>query len=254
MSIIIILGFGLNIIQFLKYGVDNNDNQTSFSEIIAKFISELCFCLSVVINKKNMEKNFCTSYEICIWEGVINLILFSICLVVLNLLGGKKGITISGAKYPNNLKNYLNNFDKDDIIFIVVTILISCIYNILILKSCEDFTACHVLIISIIHEFYYYLRIDKNLALNIVGFFLLSMILFMFLFFIEILELNLFGISINTKKNIGIRADTDATIYLTDNVDCELSFCTENENNIEENEEQIQPLEEIHSNNSLNEN
>ena len=81
----------------------------------------------MVINKKNMEKHFCTSYEICIWEGVINLILFSICLAVLNSIGGEKGITIAGVKYPNNLKEYLKFFNKDDIIIIIIKILISCI-------------------------------------------------------------------------------------------------------------------------------
>lgn len=130
-----------------------------------------------------------------------------------------------------------------------------------IMKTCEDFTACHVLIMLIIHEFYYYINIDDNTnnsiltILNIIGFFLLLLILFMFLFFIEILEFNLFGLSINTKKNIGIRADTDATIYLTDSADNEQSFDSENENDIEENADQNHPLEEIHSNNnSQNEN
>ena len=257
---IILLGFGLNIIQFFKKEVDNNDNdndnQNIFSEIISKFIGELCFCLNVVINKYNMEKIFCTSYEICMWEGLINLILFSICFVVLNVIGGKEGINIAGVEYPNNLLDYINEFDKNDTILIVVTILMSFIYNLFILKTCEDFTPSHVLILYIIHEFYYYLEIDTNLILNIFGFMLLSLILFMFLFFIEILELNLCGLSTNTKKNIWIRADTEATIHLTDNFDEDQSFYNENENENENNFDgsvQNQHLEEINSKNSQNE-
>ena len=68
---------------------------------------------------------------------------------------------------------------------------------------------------------------NKNKVLNFIGIFILLLIFFMFLFFIEVLELNLFGISINTKKNIGIRANDDKKMNI-DEID--LSF---DENDIE---------------------
>ena len=68
---------------------------------------------------------------------------------------------------------------------------------------------------------------NKNKILNIIGFLILLLIFFMFLFFIEVLELNLFGISINTKKNIGIRANDDKKMDIGE---IDLSF---DENDIE---------------------
>ena len=220
MIVIIILGFGLNIIEYLK-----SDEKVKIKplEIFIKFIAEIFFCLNAVVNKHNMEKNFCTSYEICIWEGVINLILFVISLSIINSIGA----TIADVKYPNNIYEYRNNFDKNDLYVIILVIVVSCIYNLLVIVTCENFTPCHVLILLIINEYYYYLKMNKNKILNIIGFLILLLIFFMFLFFIEVLELNLFGISINTKKNIGIRANDDKKMDIGE---IDLSF---DENDIE---------------------
>lgn len=220
MIVIIILGFGLNIIEYFK-----SEEQVKIKpvEIFIKFIAEIFFCLNVVVNKHNMEKNFCTSYEICIWEGVINLILFVISLSIINSIGA----TIAGIKYPNNIYEYRNNFDKNDLYVIILVIVVSCVYNLLVIVTCEIFTPCHVLILLIINECNYYLKMNKNKILNFIGFLILLLIFFMFLFFIEVIELNLFGISINTKKNIGIRANDDKEMYIGE---IDLSF---DENDIE---------------------
>ena len=79
---IIILGFALNIIEYFKK--DDNEDKIDLSEIFWKFIAEICFCFALVINKYNMEKNFCSIYEICIWHGIVNLILLIACLLIFN--------------------------------------------------------------------------------------------------------------------------------------------------------------------------
>ena len=231
MIIIVILGFGLNIIEYFKKDV-TNESKINIIEILAKFISEIFFSLNIVLNKLNMEKNFCTSYEICIWEGFINLILFVIILFIIN----KIGISISDIKYPDNFFEYFNRFDINDFILSLVVIFISCFYNIFILVTYENFTPCHVLIILIINESYYYVKINNNFLLNIIGFFLLLIMLFIFLVFIEIIEFNFFEFSINTKKNIGIRADSDLSENFFSN---ELSLnIIETNNEINDNEEE----------------
>ena len=65
---IIILGFSLNIIEYFKK--DDNEDKIDFYEIFWKFISEISFCISLIIIKYNMEKNFCSVYEVCIWNGI----------------------------------------------------------------------------------------------------------------------------------------------------------------------------------------
>ena len=83
------------------------------------FVSEICFCLIYVISKYNMEKNYCSPYEICIWEGVIEFILNLICLVSFNI----SGLTIDGIKYPDNIKEYFENLDYNDFIIFFTTII-----------------------------------------------------------------------------------------------------------------------------------
>ena len=153
-----------------------------------------------------MEKNFCSSYEICLWEGLINFILFSINLLLLNTLG----LTIGDIIYPENFFDYYNNFDLNDIIVILINVFASFFYNLLVLITCNEYTPCHVLIILIINESYYYFKFNENLILNITGFCILLLLLIVFLVFIEIIEFNIREISRNTIKNISIRAGRDS--------------------------------------------
>ena len=205
MIIIIIFGIGLNIIEYLKKGDD--ENKINPIEIISKFLSEIFYSLNIVINKFNMEKNFCSPYEICLWEGLINFILFSICLLVLNVLG----LSIGDIIYPKNFFDYYNNFDLNDIIVILINVFASCFYNILVLITCNEYTPFHVLIILIINESYYYFKfIEDNIILNITGFCILLLLFIVFLVFIEVIEFNICEISRNTIKNISLRAERDS--------------------------------------------
>ena len=222
MIIIIILGFGLNIIEYFKKDKDDK-NKVDLTKIIFKFISEIFLCLIFVIAKLNMEKYFCHPYEICIWGGFIDLILISISLLIVN----KIGVTIEYINYPQNLYDYLDQFDKIDLFLALFTIIIYGLYNIFIIATCDIFTPFHVLITLIINECYNYFHLKENLILNIFGLIGLILIFFMFLFFIEIFEFNLFEISKNTKKNIEIRSDSDTDITCVKELEL-----TENENDL----------------------
>ena len=206
MIIIIILGFILNIIKYFNLG-DTNNKVDPF-ELSMKLLSEICLSLSMVIVKYNMEKTYCSPYEICIWEGLIGLILNIIILVVVNQLR----VTISGIEYPNNFYELFDNYDINDLIICFVELIMNAIYNIVIFVTCDFFTPFHILITSIIKEFYSYLQTDGNLVLNILGICILIFIAFMFLVFVEIIELNFWNISYNTKKNIELRSLTDSSI------------------------------------------
>ena len=206
MIIIIILGFILNIIKYFNLG-DTNNKVDPF-ELSMKLLSEICLSLSMVIVKYNMEKTYCSPYEICIWEGLIGLILNIIILVIVNQLR----VTISGIEYPNNFYELFDNYDINDLIICFVELIMNAIYNMVIFVTCDFFTPFHILITSIIKEFYSYLQTDGNLVLNILGICILIFIAFMFLVFVEIIELNFWNISYNTKKNIELRSLTDSSI------------------------------------------
>jgi hypothetical protein len=212
MIIIIILGFGLNIIEYFKFGQD--ENKINLFEIFLKLLSEISMSIIVVISKYNMEKTYCSPYEICIWEGFFGLILHIITLVIINYIGA----TIADIKYPENFFEYFDNYDIYDFILCIVVIFVAFVYNISIFLICDYFTPFHILITSIIKECHTYIQKDNNLTLNILGIVILILIAFMFLIFIEIIELNVFNISYNTKKNIDIRAKSEILIdmdYIT---------------------------------------
>ena len=65
MIVIVILGFVLNIIAYFKL-YDSEENGLNLFDIFIKFITEICFCLDMIIIKYNMEKNYCNPYELCL--------------------------------------------------------------------------------------------------------------------------------------------------------------------------------------------
>ena len=194
MIFIVVLGLGLNIISYFKY--DNTGEQLKSFDIFLQFISEICFCLSAVIRKYNMEKNYCNPYELCFWEGFFGFILHSICLTVFCLFA----LSANGIQHPNNLIKYFNKFDYNDLIICLSDIILSFIFNISIILTCNYFTPIHILIISIIDEANNHLIPDSNLALNILGIFILILITIVFLVFIEVIEINICNLSFNIKK------------------------------------------------------
>ena len=172
------------------------------------FISEICFSLTIVISKYNMEKNYCSPYEICIGIGIIEFILNLICFVSFNLVG----IEIDGIQYPDNIIKYFNDFDYNDFIILFISIIVYFFFNICLLLTCDYFSPCHTLIILIIKDFYLYLRQSENVVLNMLSFLILILIAFAILIYIEIIEINICKVSHNTKKNIEIRADEESLI------------------------------------------
>ena len=85
-------------------------------------------------------------------------------------------------------------------ILCIAEIISDFIYNISIILTCNYFTPIHILIISIIIDTYIYFRSNSNISLNILSILILIIILFMLLVFIEVLEINIFNLSYNTKK------------------------------------------------------
>ena len=204
--LIIFSGLILNVVKIFQTDEEN----IHFLEIFGKFLAEVFFCLGVVVIKYNMAKTFCTPYEICFLEGIINIISNSICLFVFN----KLNVKILGTKYPNNFNNYFNNFNMNDLLMASLLVICGFFYHICIFITCDNFTATHSLLLVIIHESYPYFKVRENIVFNIICFFNILLILFMYFVFIEIIELNFCSFSINTKRNIGIRAKSDSTINL----------------------------------------
>ena len=205
MITIIILGIFININEAFK--TDTKNTSGAF-EITMIFVSEICFSLTIVISKYNMEKNYCSPYQICIGEGIIEFILNLILLVSFNL----SDKTYEGIIYPGKILEYFNNFDYNDFIVCITIIIALFFFNICLLLTCDYFSPSHTLIIYIIRDCYLYLRPSENVILNILSFLILILIAFAILIYIEIIEINICKISRDTKKNIEIRSDEESIV------------------------------------------
>ena len=107
---------------------------------------------------------------------------------------------------------YFENYNINDFIESLIVIIVGCLYNISLILTCNYFTPAHILIVSIIKEYHLYLQKGGNVIFNIFGFFILFIILFWFLVFVEIIELNPCNISHNTKKNIERRSQMESYV------------------------------------------
>jgi hypothetical protein len=135
--IIIILGLVLNILTYFKSDTNNKIDPVA---ILMKFLSEIFLSLTMVISKYNMEKNYCSPYEICIWEGLIELILYIIFLLIIN----KLELTIADVKYPDNFWELINNYDIYDFLLCLLVVIVNAIYYLCLFLTCNYFTPCHI--------------------------------------------------------------------------------------------------------------
>ena len=209
--IIIISGLILNILEYYKQA---DTNELKPLEISMSILSELCLSLSMVLVKYNMEKTFCSPYEICIWEGALALIFNTIILLIIN----KLGLIVADIQYPDNFYDLFGDYDIYDFLLCLTIVLGNAVYNLVLFTTCNYFTPCHILITSIIIELQNSLETFEKTGLNIISFLILILITFMFLVYIEIIELNIFNISYNTKKNIELRSLEESIIGFDFNI------------------------------------
>ena len=135
-----------------------------------------------------MEKKFCTVYEIIFYDGLIELILIGIYSIF--------------NYYFFKLDNFEEYFNNVNFIYIEIFVILGLIITQLGLSLFALFinknnTPCHIFIMYVFGKFAYYLDFSTNSIVKIICF---LFILFMSLIFCEIIELNCFGLSENTKK------------------------------------------------------
>ena len=226
MTIIIILGIALDL-------TTTNIREINIVILIVRFIREIFSSLQDVINKYAMEKKFCSVYELTFYTGLINSILFTI-FGLINYYALK-------LKEIDDFDSYFKSFDAKELLVSIGYIIIQLGLYICILITSKNYTPCHIFIIISSAQLLYYLIAFwdfTNLTIAIIIFLLL--IIFMGLVFNEIIELNFWGLSINTRKNIGERAEEDdlliidKKVSLDENYEVELNI--QKDNNSETNE------------------
>ena len=151
-----------------------------------------------------MEKKFCSVYELCFFNGLINMILFIIF-----------GVIDYYYLQLDDIMEYFNNFKYIDIVIIIVLIIEQLGLNISNLFTIKNNTTCHTFIIFVFGKMAnYFSNFDNYSIYTIIIIICLCFILFMSLIFNEIIEINICELQHNTRKNISNRAE-NSDIYST---------------------------------------
>ena len=202
LSIVIILlaGFIIDIV------LDNFKNEFSkhLLKIFLSLLRVILLSFDYVIIKYTIEKKYASPYEIGLFNGIINLVLF-IIFAILDYYFFKL----------NEYEEYFNRFNTTELLVIFGLMITQLgIYLSLFIIDKND-SPCHIFIVFIFGQIAYYLKEDKKVIVYIC----LAIILFFSLVFNEIIEIRICGLSHNTKKNIINRAQNEVGDSLIPKID-----------------------------------
>ena len=216
----------------LVYENIQNDLSDNLIFFFLRLLKETIYSLFDVVNKYLMEKKFCSVYEILFFNGLINLFLFG-------------AFEILNYYYYDYLKmddlwKYYNDFNYKEILFIIGIIICQFGLGLSYLITSKNNTPCHICIIALFGKLVNYFEFSLK---SIIFFICFVFLLFMELVFNEIIEINICGLSDNTKRNIIKRAKAeDLNLDKNDTIDTFKTITTINSLD-EENDEYDENLE-----------
>ena len=167
--------------------------------LVSKYIKEILFSLYNVIAKYVMEKKYISVYEFSFYIGAFNLIVLII-------------FSIFDYYFFHIYSNYgdiLSNLGGIEILKVLGVLFTQVGINLGTLFTTKNCSPCHLFIIFVFGQVAYYINFDIYRGLVISC---LIIILFFSLIFSEIIEINLFGLSHNTKRNIIGRSESEILV------------------------------------------
>ena len=164
--------------------------------LVSKYIKEILFSLYNVIAKYVMEKKYISVYEFSFYIGAFNLIVLIIFSIFDNYF----------FHIYSNYGDVLNNLGGIEILKVLGVLFTQVGINLGTLFTTKNCSPCHLFIIFVFGQVAYYINFDIYRGLVISC---LIIILFFSLIFSEIIEINLFGLSHNTKRNIIGRSESE---------------------------------------------
>ena len=143
LGVIILLGIICNIVNLL------NSGEFNFISFILVMSIEIIFSLEIVIEKYIMKYQFCSPYEICIFEGLFEIIANIILLMISPNIGMEER-KYSFFDYIKELKN--KQSIKEEIILLIVSMISRLFFKLFSLITINFYTSSHVVIILILGE------------------------------------------------------------------------------------------------------
>ena len=170
-----------------------NDISNNISKLLLSFLKVILLSLNYVIIKYIMETKFCSFYGIALYEGIINSLLYTIFFI----------FDYYYFKFFDYEK-YFNNFDNKELLVLLGVVITQIVFGVCTFATTKNYSPCHVFIIFVFGQLAYY--INFSLSNSVIVFICLIFIFFLSLIFNEIIEINIWGLSYNTKRNIINRA------------------------------------------------
>jgi hypothetical protein len=196
---IVIIGLLFNI----PLGVFSSTNMEKYYGYYLSFIfTGIFFNLTYVLYKKMMVKKYIKSYEILFFQGIIESILGIITLIIM-----------TKYDYIDNYWKFIEKLNKKEIIIIILIILGRFLFHSMIMIIIDFLSPFYVFLVYVIGEIAFFsvsMKDDPKIIISSIIFFSVS--IFTILVFIELIELNCFGLSYMTKKNIELRARLDSDL------------------------------------------
>ena len=199
-SIIIIVIMGL-LYNFFTERFEPENIKNNYIYYLMFSLNEILFGLTYVLYKYMMHIKFIKCYEILFYEGLIELPLSIIILIITTKIG-----------YIDNFWDYYEQLDSNEVIIFIFITIINFIISLSMCVVDDIFSPFHVFLITILSELILaFINIsESDIKISIISIILYIIILLMILIFIEIIELNFCGISEMTKRNIQLRTKTDS--------------------------------------------
>ena len=194
LSIIIIILSG--IIIDLVLGNLQNDFLNHFFLLLISILRIILLSFYYVIVKYTIEKKFVSVYEIIFFIGIINFVMFFIFAIFDYFFFD-----------IDDYEKYFTNFNGIELLVALGVMITQLGMDICITITDKNESPCHIFIIFVFGQLaYYFFNVNRYLVIVIIC---LILMLFFTLVFNEIIEINLWGLSLNTKRNIINRAQSD---------------------------------------------
>ena len=197
----IIVIFAKSLIFASICGLFDDFNSDDTVCLIVYLATELAFSFTYVMFKYYMIIKYIHTYEIMFFQGLIESILGIITLIVTTKLG-----------VIDDFFDFKNNVKSKEIIILVSWIITNFVHMTILYKTIEIFNQFYLFIFALLPEYIiFFVKIETYKIYQIIcNIFLMLISSFMILVFVEIIELNFFGLSYMTKRNIELRAQLDS--------------------------------------------
>ena len=195
LSIIFIILIGL-VIDLVLENLQNDFSNNNGWLLLMCFFRVIILSLNYVIMKYTMENKFCSIYEVNTYVCLIVFFFYGIFLLLDYYYFGLY-----------NYEEYFNSFDWMELLVVLAVLITQLVMGLCVLNTNKYYSPCHVFIIFVFGQFANYINLSEKYSIIII--ICLLFMLFFSLIFNEIIEINFWGLSFNTRRKIIERAKSE---------------------------------------------